>query len=303
MNKKYLIVVVGPTAIGKTSLSLSLARSFSTEIISADSRQFFREMNIGTAAPTPAELSEANHHFIHHRSITEEYSVGDFERDALEKLEELFQTHREVVMVGGSGLYVDAVTKGLDHFPEVDPQIRKDLNTQLKEVGIESLQEQLKKLDPDYYSEADIQNPHRLIRALEICIGTGKPYSAFRKNTTAKRFFEPVYIGLTADREIVYGRINRRVDLMMEEGLLEEAKRLFEQRDLNALNTVGYKEIFRYLDGEWSLEKAVEEIKKNTRRFAKRQFTWFKKNKEINWFEYTTPHEEIVAFLKEKIKD
>ena len=303
MSKKYLIVVVGPTAIGKTSLSLSLARSFSTEIISADSRQFFKEMSIGTAAPTKAELSEAKHHFIHHRSIKEDYSVGDFEREALEKLDDLFQEHREVIMVGGSGLYVDAVTKGLDHFPEVDPQIRVDLNRQLKEEGIGSLQEQLQKLDPEYYSEADIQNPHRLIRALEICKGTGKPYSSFRKKTPANRFFDTLYVGLTADRQTVYDRINRRVDLMMEEGLLEEAKRLYEQRELNALNTVGYKEIFRYLNGEWSLEKAVEEIKKNTRRFAKRQFTWFKKNEEIHWFDHTTSHEKITAFLKEKIEN
>lgn len=303
MNKNYLIVVVGPTAIGKTTLSISLARNFATEIISADSRQFFREMSIGTAAPSTTELSEARHHFIHHRSITEEYSVGDFEREALEKLKKLFSTHREVVMVGGSGLYVDAVTKGLDHFPDVDPQIREGLNLQLKEKGIGNLQEQLKQLDPEYYSEADVQNPHRLIRALEICKGTGKPYSSFRKNKKAQRFFEPIYIGLTADREIVYDRINRRVDLMMEAGLLEEARKLYGQRELNALNTVGYKEIFRYLDGDWSLEKAVEEIKKNTRRFAKRQFTWFKKNPEINWFDYTTPPEEIVAFLKEKMRN
>lgn len=301
MSRKYLIVVVGPTAIGKTSLSLSLARSFSTEIISADSRQFFKEMSIGTAAPTKAELSEAKHHFIHHRSIKEDYSVGDFEREALEKLDDLFQDHHEVIMVGGSGLYVDAVTKGLDHFPKVDPHIREDLNRQLKEEGIGSLQGQLQKLDPEYYSEADIQNPHRLIRALEICIGTGKPYSSFRKNTPTNRFFQTLYVGLSADRQTVYDRINRRVDLMMVEGLLEEAKRLYEQRDLNALNTVGYKEIFRYLEGEWSLEKAVEEIKKNTRRFAKRQYTWFKKNEEIHWFDHTTAHEKIAAFLKEKM--
>ena len=301
MNKKYLIVVVGPTAIGKTSLSIALARSFNTEIISADSRQFYEEMSIGTAAPTTEELEAAKHHFIHHRSIEEDYSVGDFERDALEKLEDLLQSHREVIMVGGSGLYVDAVTKGLDHFPEVDHQIRKDLNQQLKEEGISSLQEELQKVDPEYYAEADLQNPHRLIRALEISRGTGKPYSSFRKNTRADRLFETIFIGLTGDRQMVYDRINRRVDLMMEEGLLKEAKRLYKQRDLNALNTVGYKELFKFLDGEWSLEKAVEEIKKNTRRFAKRQFTWFRKNDEIHWFEQTTPPADIVSFLKEKM--
>ena len=303
MNKKYLIVVVGPTAIGKTSLSIALTRSFNTEIISADSRQFYKEMSIGTAAPTSKELEAAKHHFIHHRSIEEDYSVGDFERDALEKLEDLFQSHREVIMVGGSGLYVDAVTKGLDNFPEVDPQIRKDLNQQLEKEGISSLQEELLKVDPEYYAEADVQNPHRLIRALEICRGTGKPYSSFRKNTKAERFFDTIFIGLTAERQTVYDRINRRVDIMMEEGLLEEAKRLYEQRDLNALNTVGYKEIFRFFDGEWSMEKAVEEIKKNTRRFAKRQFTWFRKNEEIHWFDHTTPPADIVAFLQKKMEN
>lgn len=303
MNKKYLIVVVGPTAIGKTSLSIALARNLNTEIISADSRQFYKEMSIGTAAPTSKELEAAKHHFIHHRSIEEDYSVGDFESDALEKLEALFQSHNEVIMVGGSGLYVDAVTKGLDHFPKVDPHIRENLNRQLKEEGIESLQEQLQKLDPEYYSEADIQNPHRLIRALEICIGTGTPYSSFRKNTRAERFFETIFIGLTAHRQTVYDRINRRVDIMMQEGLLEETKRLFEQRELNALNTVGYKELFKFLDGEWNLDKAVEEIKKNTRRFAKRQFTWFRKNEEIHWFDHTTPPADIVAFLQEKMEN
>ncbi len=303
MNNKFLIVVVGPTAIGKTSLSVALARRFKTEIISADSRQFFREMSIGTAAPTPLELSEAPHHFIHHLSIKEDYSVGDFEKEALKKMDELFENHREVIMVGGSGLYVDAVTKGLDHFPEVDPKIRESLNKKLKLEGLAVLQKELQLLDPDYYSEADIQNPHRIIRALEISKGTGKPYSSFRKKENAERFFETIYIGLTADRDQVYYRINRRVDLMMQEGLLEEAKSLYNQRDLNALNTVGYKEIFRYLEGDWSLEKAVEEIKKNSRRFAKRQFTWFKKNKEIHWFDHTTPPAEIIDFLEEKMKN
>lgn len=302
MNKKYLIVVVGPTAIGKTSLSIALAREFNTEIISADSRQFFREMSIGTAAPTPAELAQAPHHFIHHLSIDEDYSVGDFEKNALEKLDGLFQEYREVIMVGGSGLYVDAVTKGLDNFPKVDPKIREDLNRKLKKEGLLALQTELQHLDPEYYTEADIQNPHRLIRALEICRGTGEPFSSFRKKGKVHRPFETIYIGLSAERQEIYNRINRRVDLMMEEGLLEEAKKLFPQRDLNALNTVGYKEMFRYLEGEWNLEEAVEEIKKNTRRFAKRQMTWFRKNEEIHWFEPTTPPDEIIDFLKEEMK-
>lgn len=300
MNKPNLIVIVGPTAIGKTSLSLDLASHFQTEILSADSRQFFKEMSIGTAAPTPTELSKAPHHFIHHISIEDDYSVGDFEKEALTKLEELFQTHDTVIMVGGSGLYVDAVTKGLDEFPKVDESIRENLNQELHTKGIENLQQQLKELDPQYFSEADIQNPHRLIRALEICIGTGKPYSSFRKNEAAKRPFNNIFIGLDAERQTVYDRINQRVDIMAQEGLIEEARKLYDKRGLNALNTVGYKELFKYFDGEWSQEHAIEEIKKNTRRFAKRQFTWFRKNEQINWFNYTTPSKEIISFLESK---
>ena len=301
MNKKYLIVVVGPTAIGKTSLGIELAQSLDTEIISADSRQFFQEMKIGTAVPSKEELEAVKHHFIQHISIEQEYSVGDFERDALDKLKELYRTKDIVVMVGGSGLYVDAVTKGLDEFPEVDPKIRMDLKLELEELGLKRLQEELKIHDPEYYSEVDLQNPHRVIRALEICRGTGKPYSSFRKESSKNRLFEPVYIGITSDRKIVYDRINRRVDIMMEQGLLQEAEDLFSRRDLNALNTVGYKELFKYLQGEWDLGTAVSEIKKNTRRFAKRQFTWFRKNDNIKWFETGTPPSEVISFVKEKI--
>lgn len=301
MNKPNLIVVVGPTAIGKTSLSLTLARHFQTAIVSADSRQFFREMSIGTAAPTKEELAQAPHHFIHHISIETDYSVGDFEKEALSKLDELYKTHDSAIMVGGSGLYVDAVTKGLDEFPKVDGSIREKLNQEFETSGIETLQIQLKELDPEYFSEADIQNPHRLIRALEICIGTGKPYSSYRKKKSVKRPFNSIFIGLDANRQVVYDRINKRVDIMVEEGLIEEAKGLYEKRDLNALNTVGYKELFNYFDGEWTLEQAIEEIKKNTRRFAKRQFTWFRKNEQINWFDFKTPHQEIISFLEAKI--
>ncbi|MGB7842317.1 MAG: tRNA (adenosine(37)-N6)-dimethylallyltransferase MiaA [Salinimicrobium sp.] len=300
MPENILIVIVGPTAIGKTSLSLALAEHFSTEIISADSRQFFKEMSIGTAAPTSEELAVAPHHFIHHKSIEDDYSVGDFEREALERLEQLFQKHEKVVMVGGSGLYVDAVTKGLDKFPEVDASVREQLNKELQENGIENLQLQLQQLDPEYYSEVDINNPHRLIRALEICVGTGKSYSSFRKNKKAERPFKTIEIGLTAEREIVYDRINRRVDLMMEAGLLEEAKLLYPKKGLNALNTVGYKELFRYFDGEWSLERATSEIKKNSRRFAKRQFTWFRKHENITWFDYSTSPKDIIEFIEKK---
>ena len=303
MSKNLLFVVVGPTAIGKTSLGISLARAFKTKIISADSRQFFQEMRIGTAVPSEAELAAAKHHFIQHISVENEYSVGDFERDALEKLKEIFTRHNTAVMVGGSGLYVDAVVHGLDDFPEVDPEIRIKLNEQLKTSGIESLQEELKMRDPEYYSEVDLQNPHRLIRALEICRGTGRSYSSFRKKDAENRFFEPVFIGLSAERDIIYDRINRRVDLMMQEGLLEEAIELFPKRNLNALNTVGYKELFQYLEGKSDLETAVSEIKKNTRRFAKRQLTWFRKNKQIHWFDLSTSHEEIIAFAKKQLSN
>lgn len=301
MSTKYLIVVVGPTAIGKTSLGIDIAQSFDTEIISADSRQFFKEMRIGTAVPSKEELMAAKHHFIQHISIEEKYTVGDFEHDAMQKLLQLFQYKNVVVMVGGSGLYVDAVVKGLDEFPEVDPQVRKDLVQELQELGLASLQEELKSTDPLYYSEVDLQNPHRVIRALEICRGTGKPYSGFRKKSSKNRFFETLYIGLTAEREIVYDRINKRVDIMMEQGLLSEAQQLYTKRELNALNTVGYKELFSYFNKEWDLQTAIEEIKKNTRRFAKRQFTWFRKNEQINWFEFDTPSAKVIDFIKEKI--
>lgn len=301
MNNKILICVVGPTAIGKTFLSILLAQHFNTEIISADSRQFFKEMSIGTAVPTKIELATVPHHFIQHKSVEENYSVGEFERDALQKLEELFAVKNTAIMVGGSGLYIKAVTEGLNDFPKVDPSIREKLNQELEENGISNLQQQLKKLDPMYYSEVDKENPHRIIRALEICLGTGKPYSSFINKKKTTRPFKTIFIGLAADRKIIYERINQRVDFMMQEGLLEEAEKLYSKKHMNALNTVGYKELFNYFEGKWTLEEAIEEIKKNTRRYAKRQLTWFRKNKEINWFDYNIPSEEIISFLKEKI--
>lgn len=299
---KYLISIVGPTAIGKTALSIQLAQYFNTEIISADSRQFFKEMQIGTAAPTPEELAAAPHHFIHHKSIETDYNVGAFERDAIEQLEKLFKKHDVVVMVGGSGLYVDAVTKGLDDFPDLDPKIRETLNNTLETEGLLALQTQLKQLDPQSFQSIAIDNPHRVIRALEVSIGTGKPYASFLNQKKNKRPFKTISIGLTADREIVYDRINRRVDIMMENGLLEEAKKLLPKQHLNALNTVGYKELFEYFNGNWTLDFAVSEIKKNSRRFAKRQFTWFKKNENILWFDYTTPLETIVNDISKLIE-
>jgi len=301
MSKKPLLIcVVGATAIGKTSLSIALATAFNTEIISADSRQFYSSMNIGTAVPSAQELEAAPHHFIQHKSIFDSYNVGDFEREALLKLDTLFSKKSTAILVGGSGLYVDAVVNGLDHFPDIDKQIREALNTQLDNDGLAFLQQELMRVDPLYYKTMDTENPRRVIRALEIYRATGKPYSRFLKARAANRNFKTLYIGLTAERPIVYQRINKRVDIMLENGLLEEVKQLRAHKDLNALQTVGYRELFQYFDGTLTLEKAVEEIKKNTRRFAKRQGTWFRKNQQIHWFDYTSKSDDIVRFIKEK---
>jgi len=254
-------------------------------------------MQIGTAAPTPEELLIAKHHFINHKSVEDNYNVGAFEKDAIKCLDSLFNNHDVVVMVGGSGLYVDAVTKGLDYFPEVDPSIRETLNSRIEAEGLISLQNQLKQLDTETYNTIALDNPHRVIRALEICIGTGQPYASFLNKDKTKRNFKTITIGLTADRETIYNRINQRVDIMMENMLLEEVKTLLPKQHLNALNTVGYKELFKYLNGEWNLDFAVSEIKKNSRRFAKRQLTWFKKDSHILWFNYKTPTEDIIKSL------
>ncbi len=299
-NKPLLICVVGATAIGKTALAVSLAKHFKTEIISADSRQFFKEMTIGTAVPSAEELAAAPHHFIQNRSIFEDYSVGDFEREALKTLDTLFGKHSKVIMVGGSGLYIDAVVKGLDFFPEVSGEIRHELNLELIEKGIESLQKELERVDPEYYTKVDIYNPHRLIRALEIYRASGKRYSSFLNQPSANRNFETLFIGIAADRDIIYDRINRRVEQMFDHGLLEEARALYPHKKQNALQTVGYREMFSYFDGKLREDEAREEIKKNTRRFAKRQQTWFKKNQAIHWFEYKTPITEILHYITEK---
>lgn len=302
MKTNYLFSIVGATAIGKTALSIKLAKHFNADIISCDSRQFYKEMTIGTAVPDADELAAATHHFIQNRSIHQDYNVGQFERDALEKLDELFQESKSVVMVGGSGLYVDAVLKGLDYFPDVNPKIREQLNSQLVENGIEFLQNQLKELDAKSYNSIELDNPHRLIRALEICIGTEKPYSFYKNKPKTPRNFIPIKIGLTADREIIYKRINQRVDIMLENGLLNEAKKLYEFKHMNALQTVGYRELFEYFDGNCILEFAISEIKKNTRRFAKRQNTWFKRDKEIQWFDFETPFESIIESVENQLK-
>ena len=299
-NKPLLICIVGPTAIGKTSLAIAIAKSFNTEIVSADSRQFFKEMRIGTAVPSSEELATVAHHFIQNKSIFDSFSVGDFEREALLKLDELFQKHEVVVMVGGSGLYVDALIKGLDDFPGVPSAVRIKLNKELEENGIEALQLELEQADPVYFQKVDSNNPHRLIRALEIFRSTGKPYSSFLNKNKKTRPFETQFIGLTADREILYDRINKRVDIMIQQGLLDEAKKLHHYKDLNTLQTVGYRELFQYFDGNLTKDEAIDEIKKNTRRFAKRQGTWFRKNDDIKWFDYSTNPSEITTYLHEK---
>lgn len=302
MKNKYLITIVGPTAIGKTALSIPVAQHFNTDIISADSRQFYKEMTIGTAVPSASELAAVQHYFIQNIAIEDNYSVGHFERDVINLLDQLYQNKDVLVMVGGSGLYVDAVLKGLDDFPQVDSQIRKQLKADLEQYGIVYLQNKLKELDPETYEKIELQNTHRLIRALEICIGTGMPYAYFLKNSSKKRNFIPIKIGLNAARKIIYDRINQRVDLMMQNGLLNEVIKLKDFEHLNALQTVGYRELFQYLNKEISLEFAIEEIKKNTRRFAKRQLTWFRKDTEITWFDWQTEFTEIVNDIHQQIK-
>lgn len=302
MSKKILLAVVGPTAIGKTTTGILLAEHFNTEIISADSRQFFKEMEIGTAVPSKEELDAVPHHFIQHKSIFEPYSVGDFEKEAIELLDQLFLTKDVVVMVGGSGLYVDAVVSGLDEFPDVDPAIREALNQKLQEEGLKSLQGELQAKDPEYFKVVDQDNPHRLIRALEVSIAANKPYSSFLNQHKPNRSFQTLYIGINAPRDVIYDRINTRVDLMMKAGLLDEAKRLYVNKDLNALQTVGYKELFEYLGGNCTLDSAVSEIKKNTRRFAKRQLTWLRKNKNIIWVEYDTNPDTLIKEITNQLK-
>ncbi len=304
----YLITIIGPTAIGKTALSIALAKEFHCDIISCDSRQFFKEMVIGTAAPTQQELSEANHHFIQNKSITESYSVGDFEKEAIKKLNELFLTNNYAVLVGGSGLYVDAVIKGFDEFPEINASVREVVNQNYMQLGISYLQQKLEALDFEYFQKIKIenpqtlQNPQRMMRFVEVCIGTGKPYSSFLNQKKINRNFTPILIGLEAERSIIYERINQRVDAMMNSGLLPEVQGLSSYKNLNALQTVGYRELFDYIDGEYPLAFAIEEIKKNTRRFAKRQLTWFKKNEKVRWFDFNTSLKEILDYISSHSK-
>jgi len=298
-RKKTLIVVVGPTAVGKTAMAIQLANYFDTEIISADSRQFYKEMSIGTAKPEETELSAAKHHFINSHSIQEDYSAGDFERDALAVLKILFEQKDVVIMVGGSGLFVRAVCEGLDDLPKAPEGVREALNAEFEQVGLEPLKNRLKEIDPDYYASADIDNPQRVIRALEVFEASGNKMSFYQKREIEARPFDMITIGLNTDRAKLYDRINLRVDKMLESGLLDEVKALEVFRHKPAMLTVGYSEIFDYYDGKISLEEAIDKIKQNSRRYAKRQITWFKKYGNTVWFE-PNDFDEILKYIEQR---
>ncbi len=292
-KKETLIVIAGPTASGKTAFAIKVAKALNTVILSADSRQFYKEMSIGTAAPTEEELSQAKHYFVHHISIEDKYDVADYEHDAIQLLDELFKTHDAVVMTGGSGLFINAVCNGIDTMPDVKPEIREKVQNLFDEGGLKALQEEVLRLDPDYFAIVDQQNPRRLQRALEVCYQTGKPFSSFRSGNTVRRDFDIKKYALLWDRQQLIERIDKRVDMMMEQGLLNEAKALYPKRDLNALNTVGYKELFAYFDGQCTLAEAVQQIKTHTRQYAKRQMTWLRKDNSYQWI--TTDEIDIVA--------
>ncbi|HVV55122.1 MAG TPA: tRNA (adenosine(37)-N6)-dimethylallyltransferase MiaA [Mucilaginibacter sp.] len=287
--RKKLIVIVGPTAVGKTAAAIKLALQLRTEIVSADSRQFYREMSIGTAKPSAEELRQVKHHFVDSHSVTENFSVGMFEPRALAVLDEIFKTHDTAILVGGSGLYIKAVCEGFDDLPSSPPEIREKLKKELRENGIIYLQEKLKNADPVYYQQVDLNNPQRLIRALEVYESRGLPFSSFRKAETAPRGFECIKTGLNLPRTVLYQRINDRVDEMIKMGLVDEVRSLLPYRNLNALSTVGYTELFDCFDGKTDLPAAIALIKQNTRRFAKRQVTWFRKDAGITWFEASDP--------------
>ncbi|HTI60654.1 tRNA (adenosine(37)-N6)-dimethylallyltransferase MiaA [Mucilaginibacter sp.] len=280
---KTLLIILGPTASGKTALAIDLAKRLNTEIISADSRQFYREMSIGTAKPTAEELDHATHHFVNSHSIKQNFSVGDFEKQGLELLETIFKTHNTAIMVGGSGLYIRAISEGFDELPSASPELRNKLNKEFEEKGLAYLQDRLKETDPVYYQMVDLNNPQRMIRALEVFESTGLPFSSYHKSAAHERPFRCIKIGIDFPRELLYQRINQRVDDMVKQGLVDEVKTLLPYRHLNALNTVGYSELFDYFDGKTDLETAISLIKQNTRRFAKRQLTWFRKDQDIKW--------------------
>ncbi|HVW97743.1 MAG TPA: tRNA (adenosine(37)-N6)-dimethylallyltransferase MiaA [Mucilaginibacter sp.] len=280
-----LIVIAGPTASGKTAAGIELARHYHTVVVSADSRQFYREMTVGTAKPAAEELAAARHYFVDSLSITENYTAGTYENECLLLLDALFKEHKVVVMVGGSGLFIKAVCEGFDKFPDIDPSIREKLNNELADKGIGYLQEKLMAADPVYYGQADINNPQRIIRALEVAEGTGNPYSSYRRSSPEKRPFNVIKLGLNMPREKLYARIDRRVDEMVKNGLIEEVRSLIPFKHLNPLHTVGYTEIFDYFDEKTNLETAINFVKQNTRRYAKRQLTWFGKDQDMKWFD------------------
>ena len=298
---KNLLVIIGPTGVGKTELSLRIAENFGTEIVSADSRQLYANLKIGTAAPTPEELQRVPHHFIGTLQLTDYYSAAQYEEDALKLLDRLFQTKDVVILTGGSMMYVDAVCKGIDDIPTVDEETRKTLLERYEKEGLEQLCAELKLLDPDYYKIVDLKNHKRVIHALEICYMTGKTYTSFRTQEKKTRPFRMIKIGLTRDREELYARINQRVDIMMEQGLLDEVKQVYPYRQLNSLNTVGYKELFNYLDGEWELPFAIDKIKQNSRIYSRKQMTWFKRDEEIRWF-HPNQEEDILTYIKQEIQ-
>ncbi len=300
--KKFLIVILGPTGVGKTEISIDIAAHFNAEIISADSRQFYIEMKTGTAVPSDIQLNKVKHHFIRFISVREYYSSSLFERDVLKLLYTLYENNQIVIMTGGSGMYIDAVCNGIDDIPDIDPAVREKYTNKFRDEGIEGLRVALKLLDPEHYRKVDLKNPKRIIRALEICESTGRPYSAFMTKRKVKRDFIIIKIGLERERKELYEKINSRVDSMLEEGLEEEARQLFEFRDLNALKSVGYSEFFDFFEGKTSRAKAIELIKRNSRRYAKRQITWWTRDKEINWFS-TDQVQDIKVYIEDRIRD
>ena len=300
LNRRFLILVLGPTAVGKTDLCINLANFFNTEIISCDSRQFYREMNLGTAKPSKEELDLVPHHFINSLSIDQSYDVRRFEEDALKLLDKLFEKHQTVIMTGGSGLFADVVVDGLDEMPEIEPHFREEIVREYEEKGLAFLQSEVARLDPEYFDQVDRQNPQRLMRALEVCRGTGKPFSSFRVKMKRKRNFQTIKIGLDRDRAELYQRIDQRMDQMIAAGLFDEADALFGKRHLNALQTVGYSEIFGFLERKYDKEEAVQLLKRNSRRYAKRQLTWFKRDESITWF-HPDQSQEIIKFLQDQM--
>lgn len=287
MNKT-LITISGPTAVGKTKFSIDLAKLLNCQIISCDSRQFYKELSIGTAIPSKKELNAVKHHYIHHKSINDTYTVKDFQKDALNKIKELFISDEFIILVGGSGLYMDAVIYGLDDFPEIDKKVRENLNLKLNKFGIIYLQKKLQKLDPEYYSKVDLKNPRRLIRALEVCISSNKPFSSYVNKKKTKHPFKLFNIGIVMDRDKLYEKINSRVDHMFSQGLVNEVKGLIDFKNYNALKTLGYKELFQFIENKCTLNESIEEIKKNTRRYAKRQITWLKSKNDITYINSST---------------